>query len=238
MMPLERWLANELKARHRARRSVPRASQRRGLIRPAAIARLLAEHASGRKNHAMRLWVLLILERWFAALRTAIRRFESMRTTLDRAHREFLRLGRPGDPHPHRGARNAGPRPSGHAGHAARGADRRCRRAAGIPCRAASTSARSGSPTAWRCAAGSRPDRAHIDVLNTHSSTDSWLCGARLRDAPRRAADRAHAARLDDDPQSPDDALALRAGRPRTSSRPARRCAASSRATTAFRSTA
>ena len=31
-----------------------------------AIRRLLAEHASGRKNHAMRLWVLLILERWFA----------------------------------------------------------------------------------------------------------------------------------------------------------------------------
>ncbi len=26
----------------------------------------MAEHASGRKNHAMRLWVLLILERWFA----------------------------------------------------------------------------------------------------------------------------------------------------------------------------
>ena len=26
----------------------------------------LAEHASGRKNHAMRLWTLLILERWFA----------------------------------------------------------------------------------------------------------------------------------------------------------------------------
>ena len=38
----------------------------RGLLRPATIARLLAEHTSGRKNHAMRLWVLLILERWFA----------------------------------------------------------------------------------------------------------------------------------------------------------------------------
>ena len=44
----------------------PRGIARRGLLRPATIARLLAEHTSGRKNHAMRLWVLLILERWFA----------------------------------------------------------------------------------------------------------------------------------------------------------------------------
>jgi hypothetical protein len=35
-------------------------------MRPEAIERLVAEHTSGRKNHAMRLWVLLILERWFA----------------------------------------------------------------------------------------------------------------------------------------------------------------------------
>ena len=39
------------------------AAQRMGIP---AVARLLAEHAAGRKNHAMRLWVLLILERWFA----------------------------------------------------------------------------------------------------------------------------------------------------------------------------
>jgi asparagine synthase (glutamine-hydrolysing) len=65
MMPLERWLARELKADIAAALG-PQGLQRRGLIRPAAIARLLAEHTSGRKNHAMRLWVLLILERWFA----------------------------------------------------------------------------------------------------------------------------------------------------------------------------
>jgi asparagine synthase (glutamine-hydrolysing) len=65
MMPLERWLAHELEPDISAALG-PRGLQRRGLLRPAAIERLLAEHRSGRKNHAMRLWVLLILERWFA----------------------------------------------------------------------------------------------------------------------------------------------------------------------------
>jgi asparagine synthase (glutamine-hydrolysing) len=65
MMPLERWLAHELKS-DIAQALGPQGLARRGLLRPAAIARLVAEHASGRKNHAMRLWVLLILERWFA----------------------------------------------------------------------------------------------------------------------------------------------------------------------------
>jgi asparagine synthase (glutamine-hydrolysing) len=65
MMPLDRWLARELKD-DIATALGPAGLARRGLLRPAAIARLLAQHASGRKNHAMRLWVLLILERWFA----------------------------------------------------------------------------------------------------------------------------------------------------------------------------
>jgi asparagine synthase (glutamine-hydrolysing) len=65
MMPLARWFAGELAA-DVARALGPGGLARRGLIRPAAIARLLAEHASGRRDHAMRLWVLLILERWFA----------------------------------------------------------------------------------------------------------------------------------------------------------------------------
>jgi len=65
MMPLERWLAHELKD-DIAQALGPRGLGRRGLVRPDAIARLLSEHMSGRKNHAMRLWVLLILERWFA----------------------------------------------------------------------------------------------------------------------------------------------------------------------------
>jgi asparagine synthase (glutamine-hydrolysing) len=65
MMPLERWLARELKA-DLAVALGPQGLQRRGLVRPEAIARLQEEHATGRKNHAMRLWVLLILERWLA----------------------------------------------------------------------------------------------------------------------------------------------------------------------------
>jgi asparagine synthase (glutamine-hydrolysing) len=65
MMPLERWLANELKPDIEAALG-PAGLGRRGLVRPDAIARLVGEHASGQKNHAMRLWVLLILERWLA----------------------------------------------------------------------------------------------------------------------------------------------------------------------------
>jgi len=65
MMPLDRWLAREL-APDLARSLGPHGFARRGLMRPDAIARLLAEHTAGRKNHAMRLWVLLILEHWFA----------------------------------------------------------------------------------------------------------------------------------------------------------------------------
>jgi asparagine synthase (glutamine-hydrolysing) len=65
MMPLDRWLARELKD-DIAQALGPAGLARRGLLRPAAIARLLTEHGGGRRNHAMRLWVLLILERWFA----------------------------------------------------------------------------------------------------------------------------------------------------------------------------
>ena len=65
MMPLDRWLAREL-APDIAHALGPGGLARRGLLRPEALSRLVAEHRSGRKNHAMRLWVLLILEHWFA----------------------------------------------------------------------------------------------------------------------------------------------------------------------------
>ena len=65
MMPLARWLGHELKG-DIAQALGTRGLARRGLVRPQALEQLVAEHVSGRKNHAMRLWTLLILERWFA----------------------------------------------------------------------------------------------------------------------------------------------------------------------------
>jgi asparagine synthase (glutamine-hydrolysing) len=64
-MPLDRWMAHELRPDVTMALG-PGAFQRRGLIRAPAIRRMLAEHFSGRKNHATRLWTLLVLERWFA----------------------------------------------------------------------------------------------------------------------------------------------------------------------------
>jgi asparagine synthase (glutamine-hydrolysing) len=65
MMPLPRWLAHELKS-DIAHAMGPQGLVRRGILRPEAIEGLVSQHATGRRNHAMRLWVLLILERWFA----------------------------------------------------------------------------------------------------------------------------------------------------------------------------
>lgn len=65
MMPLDRWMTHELKEEISSALG-PEGIQRRGLIRPEAIARICAEHFSGKKNHATRLWTLLVLERWFA----------------------------------------------------------------------------------------------------------------------------------------------------------------------------
>jgi asparagine synthase (glutamine-hydrolysing) len=41
----------------------PRAQQR-GYFDPAFVARLLDEHVSGRRDHALRLWQLLVFELW------------------------------------------------------------------------------------------------------------------------------------------------------------------------------
>jgi asparagine synthase (glutamine-hydrolysing) len=65
MMPLDRWLANELKD-DVATLLGPQGFGRRGLFRPDALAKLVAQHTGGQKNHAMRLWALMILERWLA----------------------------------------------------------------------------------------------------------------------------------------------------------------------------
>jgi len=64
-MPLDRWMAHELRA-DLTMALGPGGLQRRGLIRPQPISRMLAEHFSGTKNHATRLWTLFVLERWFS----------------------------------------------------------------------------------------------------------------------------------------------------------------------------
>ncbi|MFO1322672.1 MAG: asparagine synthase (glutamine-hydrolyzing) [Burkholderiales bacterium] len=64
VMPLTEWLAGRLRSEideHLGEGGLAR----RGLFRDGAIARLVAEHRRGRRNHAGRLWALLILERWF-----------------------------------------------------------------------------------------------------------------------------------------------------------------------------
>ena len=65
VMPLSEWIAGTLK--DDVERSLDaQALGRRGLFRPQALQRLLAEHQRGRRNHAGRLWALMTLERWFA----------------------------------------------------------------------------------------------------------------------------------------------------------------------------
>jgi asparagine synthase (glutamine-hydrolysing) len=64
-MPLDRWMTNELRPDITLALG-PEGLQRRGLIRASAINKIFAEHFSGRKNHATRLWTMLVLERWFA----------------------------------------------------------------------------------------------------------------------------------------------------------------------------
>lgn len=64
VMPLSEWLATGL--RDRVERSLgPAGLGRRNLFRDGALARLLAEHRAGRRNHAGRLWALTVLEIWF-----------------------------------------------------------------------------------------------------------------------------------------------------------------------------
>ncbi|MEO5751393.1 MAG: asparagine synthase (glutamine-hydrolyzing) [Usitatibacter sp.] len=64
VMPLSEWLGAGL--RERVDRSLgPGGLQRRGLFREGALTRLLAEHRSGRRNHAGRIWALTVLEVWF-----------------------------------------------------------------------------------------------------------------------------------------------------------------------------
>ena len=63
-MPLRDWLGRELKDRVSA--SLGSAGLGgRNLFQPEALARLQRQHYAGRKDHSVRLWVLLVLELWF-----------------------------------------------------------------------------------------------------------------------------------------------------------------------------
>ncbi len=64
VMPLTEWLAGRLSGALDEHLG-PGGLARRGLFREGALPRLSAEHRLGRRNHAGRLWSLLILERWF-----------------------------------------------------------------------------------------------------------------------------------------------------------------------------
>jgi asparagine synthase (glutamine-hydrolysing) len=63
-VPLDRWFRGELKSELRAVLLDPVALDR-GLFQPEAVATLVDEHIEGRRDHATRLWALLMLELWF-----------------------------------------------------------------------------------------------------------------------------------------------------------------------------
>jgi asparagine synthase (glutamine-hydrolysing) len=63
-VPLDRWFRGELKHELRAVLLDPVALGR-GLFQPEAVASLVNEHIEGRRDHAQRLWTLLMLELWF-----------------------------------------------------------------------------------------------------------------------------------------------------------------------------
>jgi asparagine synthase (glutamine-hydrolysing) len=62
-VPISRWFRGELRELASDTLLGERA-RARGQLRPAAVERLLADHASGRADHGHRLWCLLMLELW------------------------------------------------------------------------------------------------------------------------------------------------------------------------------
>ena len=172
MMPLDRWLARELAPdiAHALGPHGPRAPRPHAAGRdraPPGRARVGPEESCDAPLGALDPRALV------RALRAGLRpRDEAAR---HRPHRELLRLGRPGDPHPDRGARLPGSRPPRDAGRAGRGADRRGGRAARTAGRPPRHPGEAAAGISSRCGASSPRSAREIDVVNTHSSTDSWL---------------------------------------------------------------
>jgi asparagine synthase (glutamine-hydrolysing) len=63
-MPIDRWFRGALQDELRAVLLDP-VSLNRGLFRPETVTLLIDEHTKGRRDHAYRLWSLLMLEWWF-----------------------------------------------------------------------------------------------------------------------------------------------------------------------------
>ena len=63
-VPIDRWFRTELKAELKSILLDPVALER-GMFRPDAVAGLIDEHVSGSRDHAYKLWALLMLELWF-----------------------------------------------------------------------------------------------------------------------------------------------------------------------------
>ena len=63
-VPLDRWFRGPLRD-HLAEVLLDPRTLERGLFRPEAIRALIDDHTQGRRDHAYRLWALLMLELWF-----------------------------------------------------------------------------------------------------------------------------------------------------------------------------
>jgi asparagine synthase (glutamine-hydrolysing) len=63
-VPVDRWFRGELKDEVRSVLLDPVALNR-GLFRPEAIERLISEHVESKRDHAYKLWALLMLELWY-----------------------------------------------------------------------------------------------------------------------------------------------------------------------------
>ena len=65
-IPVDRWFRGVLKDELRSVLLDPIAINR-GLFRPEAVAALINDHIAGKRDHAYKLWALLMLELWFRA---------------------------------------------------------------------------------------------------------------------------------------------------------------------------
>ena len=184
-MPLDRWMANELRPDISIALG-PEGLERRGLIRVPALRRICAEHYSGRKNHCHALVDTPGPRALVRAVPTGIRRVINA-SFVDRSYRDPLRLGWAGDPHPHRSLGDAGARSRCHAGRAApRRRSQGCG-ARGDPGERRCRSGRKGCSDFWCCVVGLRRSERTLTSL---TRTARPIAGSpqslvrRMRDPP------------------------------------------------------